>query len=71
MWERIIIKIVGRSGVFYGAENPKFSKSHKIPAISETEKHNLLLSQYLIDDTHNTLIVDNAKSELLLNYKWS
>ena len=39
--------------------------------ISETDKHNLLLSQYLIDDTHNTLIVDNAMSELLLNYKWS
>ena len=39
--------------------------------ISETDKHNLLLSQYVIDDTHNTLIVDNAMSELLLNYKWS
>lgn len=33
--------------------------------------HKLILSQYVIDDTHNTLIVDNAQNELLVNYKWS
>jgi hypothetical protein len=31
----------------------------------------LILSQYVVDDSHNTLIVDNAQQELLLHYKWS
>lgn len=39
--------------------------------LCEEDKHNLILSQYVIDDTHNTLIVDNAQNELLLNNKWS
>lgn len=33
--------------------------------------HSLILSQYVVDDTHNILIVDNAQNELLVNYKWS
>lgn len=39
--------------------------------LCEEELHNLILSQYVIDDTHNTLVVDNAQNELLVNYKWS
>ena len=39
--------------------------------LCEEDLHKLILSQYVIDDTHNTLIVDNAQNELLLNYKWS
>lgn len=39
--------------------------------LCEQDLHNLILSQYIVDDTHNTLIVDNAQSELLVNYKWS
>ena len=39
--------------------------------LCEQELHNLILSQYVVDDTHNTLIVDNAQAELLKNYKWS
>lgn len=39
--------------------------------LCEEELHNVILSQFIIDDTHNTLIVDNAKNELLVNYKWS
>lgn len=39
--------------------------------ICEQELHDLILSQYVVDDSHNTLIVDNAQQELLLNYKWS
>ena len=39
--------------------------------LCEEELHNVILSQFTIDDTHNTLIVDNAKNELLVNYKWS
>ena len=39
--------------------------------ICEQELHDLILSQYVVDDTHNTLIVDNAQQELLLHYKWS
>ena len=38
--------------------------------ICEQELHDLILSQYVVDDTHNTLIVDNAQQELLLHYKW-
>jgi hypothetical protein len=37
----------------------------------EQELHDLILSQYIVDDTHNILIVDNAQQELLLHYKWS
>jgi hypothetical protein len=37
----------------------------------EQELHDLILSQYVVDDSHNTLIVDNAQQELLLHYKWS
>ena len=39
--------------------------------ICEQELHDLILSQYVVDDSHNTLIVDNALQELLLHYKWS
>lgn len=39
--------------------------------LCEEDKHELLLSQYVIDDSHNALIVDNAQNELLLNNKWS
>ena len=39
--------------------------------LCEEDLHKLILSQYVVDDTHNTLIVDNAQNELLLNYKWS
>ena len=39
--------------------------------LCEPDLHNLILSQYVVDDTHNTLIVDNAQKELLANYKWS
>ena len=39
--------------------------------ICEQELHDLILSQYVVDDSHNTLIVDNAQKELLANYKWS
>ena len=38
--------------------------------ICEQELHDLILSQYVVDDSHNTLIVDNAQQELLLHYKW-
>jgi hypothetical protein len=39
--------------------------------ICEQDLHDLILSQYIVDDSHNTLIVDNAQQELLLHYKWS
>ena len=39
--------------------------------LCEEDLHKLILSQYVIDDTHNTLIVDNAQNELLVKYKWS
>lgn len=39
--------------------------------LCEESLHNVILSQYIIDDTHNTLIVDNAQNELLVNNKWS
>ena len=39
--------------------------------LCEQELHDLILSQYVVDDSHNTLIVDNAQQELLLHYKWS
>ena len=39
--------------------------------VCEQELHDLILSQYVVDDSHNTLIVDNAQQELLLHYKWS
>lgn len=39
--------------------------------LCEQDLHKLILSQYIVDDTHNTLIVDNAQNELLVNYKWS
>ena len=39
--------------------------------LCEEGLHNVILSQYIIDDTHNTLIVDNAQNELLVNNKWS
>ena len=39
--------------------------------ICEHELHDLILSQYVVDDTHNTIFVDNAQQELLLHYKWS
>ena len=39
--------------------------------ICEQELHDLILSQYVVDDSHNALIIDNAQQELLLHYKWS
>ena len=39
--------------------------------ICEQKLHDLILSQYIVDDSHNTLVVDNAQQELLLHYKWS
>lgn len=39
--------------------------------LCEEDLHELILSQYVIDDTHNTLVVDNAQNELLVKYKWS
>lgn len=39
--------------------------------LCEEELHNVILSQFIVDDTHNTLIVDNAQNELLVNNKWS
>ena len=39
--------------------------------LCEEDLHKLILSQYVVDDTHNTLVVDNAQNELLVNYKWS
>ena len=38
--------------------------------LCEEDLHKLILSQYVVDDTHNTLVVDNAQNELLVNYKW-
>lgn len=39
--------------------------------LCEEDLQPLILSQYIVDDTHNTLIVDNAQNELLTRYKWS
>ena len=39
--------------------------------LCEEDLHQLILSQYVVDDTHNTLVVDNAQNELLVRYKWS
>ena len=39
--------------------------------LCEEDLHKLILSQYIVDDTHNTLVVDNAQNELLVKYKWS
>jgi hypothetical protein len=39
--------------------------------LCEQELHDLILSQYVVDDSRNILIVDNAQQELLLHYKWS
>ena len=39
--------------------------------VCEQDLHDLILSQYVVDDSHNTLIIDNAQQELLLHYKWS
>ena len=39
--------------------------------LCEEDLHKLILCQYVVDDTHNTLVVDNAQNELLVNYKWS
>lgn len=38
--------------------------------LCEEDLHKLILSQYVVDDTHNTLVIDNAQNELLVNYKW-
>ena len=51
--------------------NIKFTNFRLWSQMCEEEMHELLLSQYVVDDTHNTLIVDNSQSELLLNNKWS
>jgi hypothetical protein len=51
--------------------NASFTNFRLWSKLCEEDKHDLILSQYVVDDTHNTLIVDNAQSELLLNNKWS
>lgn len=51
--------------------NLKMSNFRMWSKLCEEELHNVILSEFVVDDTHNTLIVDNAKSELLLNNKWS
>lgn len=51
--------------------NGKLTNVRLWSKLCEEDKHNLILSQLVVDDTHNTLIVDNAQSELLLNNKWS
>lgn len=51
--------------------NAKITNIRLWSKLCEEELHNIILSQLVVDDTHNTLIVDNAKSELLLNNKYS
>lgn len=51
--------------------NGKLTNIRLWSKLCEEDLHNVILSQLVVDDTHNTLIVDNAKSELLLNNKWS
>lgn len=51
--------------------NAKLTNLRVWSKLCEEELHNIILSQLIVDDTHNTLIIDNAKSELLLNNKWS
>lgn len=51
--------------------NLKMSNFRMWSKLCEEDLHNVILSEIVVDDTHNTLIVDNAKSELLLNNKWS
>lgn len=78
------LKLVGKSsndcGTFDFGEtcqynimscNAKLTNLRVWSKLCEEDLHNIILSQLIVDDTHNTLIVDNAKSELLLNNKWS
>ena len=51
--------------------NAKLTNIRLWSELCEEEKHNVILSEIVVDDTHNTLIVDNAKNELLLNNKYS
>lgn len=51
--------------------NAKLTNLRLWSELCEEDKHNIILSEIIVDDTHNTLIVDNAKSELLLNNKYS
>lgn len=51
--------------------NLKFTNFRMWKKLCEKDLHNVILSELVVDDTHNTLIVDNAKCELLLNDKWS
>ena len=51
--------------------NGKITNIRLWTELCEEEKQSVILSQLVVDDTRNTLIVDNAKSELLLNNKWS
>lgn len=51
--------------------NVKMTNLRVWSKLCEEDLHNIILSQLVVDDTHNTLIIDNAKSELLLNNKWS
>ena len=67
---------IGKFEVFKGecgliSCNLDFTNLRLWDKICEQELHNLILSQYVVDDTHNILIVDNAQQELLLHYKWS
>lgn len=39
--------------------------------LCEESLHNMLLSQYVVDDTHNCDLADNAQRELLVNNKYS
>jgi hypothetical protein len=51
--------------------NMKLTNFRLWSKLCEEEKHNLILSQLIVDDNHNTLIIDNAQSEILLNNKYS
>lgn len=53
------------------ASNVNFTNFRLWSKLCEEDKHELILSQYVVDDTQNTLIIDNAQNELLLNNKWS
>ena len=69
-------KEVGKFEIFGGecgltSCNIDFTNFRLWDKICEQELHDLILSQYVVDDSHNTLIVDNAQQELLLHYKWS
>ena len=67
---------IGKFEIFNGecvlySCNLDFTNFRLWDKICEQELHDLILSQYVVDDSRNTLIIDNAQQELLLHYKWS